>query len=685
MFVLWSADAFAQSWHTGLPVPGEVDGWIRHAVEAEEKAAYEEAAESYLRAAAFDPELSRFLRYRALRALLAHPSPPLDRVARLAEGAVEWPFEGAAQAAVMSSAARSGGLPKPAVLRAALATDDRAAVCEFLTVALQGRRDEGLDADEKVVDLHHGFCSDTEVASFADAFGVQPSPEARVARAERLYGQVRFYASADELEALGTLEDLEPKTLACRAMFRRGRTMYRIRKRRSESEPAYRWVAKQCTSDETRSFRKRALYAIGKRRFQLDDFDGARPFFETLLADFSKASHADDAILYLARIAREKGNRNRELELLDLAGKKYSDGDMYTEIVWEILETHYREGDWLEFVEAVRLTKLPEHDDHYYSQGRLDYFVARALMKLGKKEKALDTWKETWLKYPFSFYGYLSRVRLKKAGGVVPGLRVEQDARPLWIESPAWRVGPLGRLFRSGNVDLAVDYAASVRAATPEDRWRMAFVYDSAGRIDVSHNIVRRQIEGRPWGEPLNARLTQWSLAWPDPFGELVDEAVDAEVRQTERDPVDPALPKAIMREESSFIEDIESYAGALGLMQLMPRTALGHDSDIEGKATPDRLKTAEVNVRVGVDHLFWLSRRFKGHPVLMVAAYNAGSGNIDRWLRRYGSDDPALFIEDLPVLQTRNYTKRVIGSYAAYQWLSGRTDLDEQVVRPAR
>lgn len=679
--ILWSAGAAAQSWRSGVAEPGELDRWIGLAVDAEKQADYEAAADRYLQAAAFDPQLSRFLRYRALKALLAAPDPPSDRVEQLADGAVEWPYAGAADAAVRASAHRSGGLPDADVLATALETDDREMICEFLTAALQGRADEGLEFDAQVADLHHGYCSDTEVASFA----AEPSPRARVDRADRLYGQVRFYASADELAKLGDLAELKPPKLACRAMFRKGRTLYRIRKRRNESEPAYRWVAEHCTSDDTRSLRKRALYAVGKRRFQLDDYDGAKPFFETLLADYSEASHADDAILYLARIARVKGNRNRELELMELAGREHADGDMYTEIVWEVLETHYKNGDWLEFIESVRLQKLPEHDDHYYSQGRLDYFVGQALLKMNKKEKAVQTWKETWLKYPFSFYGYLSRVRLVKAGAVAPVLDVDPDAVPGWLDTPRWRVGALGRLFRAGNVDLAVDYAASVRPESNDDRWRIAYVYDEAGEYPVSHNIVRRQIEGRPWGEPIDARLVQWRLAWPDPFGPLVEQATTAEAQQTERDPVDPALPRAIMREESSFIEDIESYAGALGLMQLMPRTALGHDADIEGEASPDRLKTAEVNVRVGVDHLFWLSRRFKGHPVLMVAAYNAGSGNIDRWLRQYGSEDPAIFIEDLPVLQTRNYTKRVIGSYAAYQWLSGRPGLDDRVVKPTR
>ncbi|MEZ4460436.1 MAG: transglycosylase SLT domain-containing protein [bacterium] len=173
-------------------------------------------------------------------------------------------------------------------------------------------------------------------------------------------------------------------------------------------------------------------------------------------------------------------------------------------------------------------------------------------------------------------------------------------------------------------------------------------------------------------------------IAWPNPFGALVASACEAEAAQLGDKILDPALPTAIMREESSFIEDIESYAGALGLMQLMPRTALGHDDDIDGDATPERLKTAQVNVRVGVDHLFWLAKRFNGHPALIAAAYNAGGGAVGKWLNKQPNDDIALFVEDIPPLQTRDYTKRVMGSYAAYQYLAGQK-LDPRILMPAR
>ena len=664
----------------------DVDTALQRALAAEAAGDFGAAASNYQWAAAHDAQLSRFLRYRALRALLQTEQPSQARVDALAEGAASWGYAGSALAAVTADARRGGGLPKAALLRVALDSPDDDVVCEFITTQLTARIAGEGEVPPELIDIHHGECSDVVVPSFASQMKHEPTPEARLRRAERLYGQVRFTAASEELAALGDPEALSPEGLKCEVWFRTGRTLYRLLKRRSESEPAYRKVAEHCRGEDERTIRRQSLYAVGKRRFELGDMKASKPFFETLLADFPDASHADDAVFYLARIARAQKDRDREEELLALGAQKYTAGDMYPELVWEVLEVHYRAQKWQRFVEAVDAIERPDHDGYYYSQGRLEYFTAQALLKLGRAEEAKSRWKLAWSKYPWSFYGYLSRMRLAKLGEPPPDPEVVPDATPPWLDNRPWHAGPLGRLSQTAP-ELAAEFATAFRPQTDEQRWQLAWVYDRAGRYEVSHNIVRRSIDGRPWTEPLDARLAQWQLAWPDPFKELVTAAMAAEGEQAGKgEQVDPALPSAIMREESSFIEDIESYAGALGLMQLMPRTALAHDDDIEGDATPQRLKTAEINVRVGADHIYWLARRFDGHPVLMVAAYNAGSGRISKWLREHANDDIALFVEDIPVLQTRDYTKRVIGSYAAYQWLTkpGRS-LDDRVLRPAK
>jgi len=110
---------------------------------------------------------------------------------------------------------------------------------------------------------------------------------------------------------------------------------------------------------------------------------------------------------------------------------------------------------------------------------------------------------------------------------------------------------------------------------------------------------------------------------------------------------VDPELIHAIVRQESCFNEGAHSRVGAIGLMQLMPQTALG--LRINDPWNP------EHNIQGGIKYIAQMMRRFNGKPKLAIAAYNAGPGNVSKY---HGVP---------PFKETRNYVKRV---YAEYQRL---------------
>ena len=110
---------------------------------------------------------------------------------------------------------------------------------------------------------------------------------------------------------------------------------------------------------------------------------------------------------------------------------------------------------------------------------------------------------------------------------------------------------------------------------------------------------------------------------------------------------VEPELIHAIVRQESCFNEGAHSRVGAIGLMQLMPRTALG--LRINDPWNP------EHNIQGGIKYISQMMKRFEGEPKLAIAAYNAGPGNV----RKYKGIPP--------FKETRNYVKKV---YAEYQRL---------------
>jgi len=117
------------------------------------------------------------------------------------------------------------------------------------------------------------------------------------------------------------------------------------------------------------------------------------------------------------------------------------------------------------------------------------------------------------------------------------------------------------------------------------------------------------------------------------------------------RHSLDPALLAAVIYQESKFQSGAKSSSGAIGLMQLTPGTARGIAIRTHGSAFHTRdLYNPEINIRYGAWYLDNLFRKY-GSERLVLAAYNAGQGNVDRWRAR---GEPIRFSE------TKAYVKRV-------------------------
>ena len=137
---------------------------------------------------------------------------------------------------------------------------------------------------------------------------------------------------------------------------------------------------------------------------------------------------------------------------------------------------------------------------------------------------------------------------------------------------------------------------------------------------------------------------------------------------------LDPNLLLAVMRVESVYQPRIVSYAGAVGLMQIMPRTgrliaeAMGRDD-----FTTADLLDPETNLEFAAWYLASLIDRWDGHLPLAIASYNGGPHNVRRWLRDHAEDMPLdAFLERIPFTQTHRYVRRVLTHYEAYRQQQG-------------
>lgn len=250
-----------------------------------------------------------------------------------------------------------------------------------------------------------------------------------------------------------------------------------------------------------------------------------------------------------------------------------------------------------------------------------------------------------------NFFGFLAAERLNQP------YMLCQSRRPLEPETLAQVLVNDGvrralELYHVGLLHFArLEWSRSVRSMPASFRVQAALLAGQEGWHE-------KAISGL--SSPLRRSL------YRDRFPVVHRELFEASARQFG---LDADILIAIARAESALTPDAVSRAGAQGLMQLMPATARRlagpHGISLDGE---NPLFDPETNIQLGALHLAELVDRFN-HPVLALAAYNAGPEAVERWWGRFQPDDPLIFLEAIPYRETREYVSRVLAFATIYQW----------------
>jgi len=132
---------------------------------------------------------------------------------------------------------------------------------------------------------------------------------------------------------------------------------------------------------------------------------------------------------------------------------------------------------------------------------------------------------------------------------------------------------------------------------------------------------------------------------------------------------LDPAYVYGLIRQESRFVMDARSHVGASGLMQLMPATARWTARKIGLPFTAEQVVDRNVNLKLGTSYLKFVLDDFNGSQALAAAAYNAGPSRPRRW-REGATVEPAIWAENIPFAETRDYVKKVLSNATVYSVL---------------
>ena len=376
----------------------------------------------------------------------------------------------------------------------------------------------------------------------------------------------------------------------------------------------------------------------------------ASPFRAGSLTGFTDKNLREEALYWLAIIAKEEGDINLTATLLRQLLAEKSSSYYRTDALWQISWIYYMQGNLQKSLEILKqLENSPLRMRAIYWQGKISYI-------LGKKDNALRLFKTAAGSFPPDYYSTISKKAAKKLGSkthIMPAslyINKKQTEPNKTIDSLF--IKRAQRLLELGLNNLAVKELASIDQR--QDPITISLLYKQAGDFYHSYVLARNQT--------FSSSNFKYQLAFPKGYKELV------EMRAAELQ-LDPLLIYAVMMQESEFNEKTVSIAGAVGLLQIMPNTGEMIAMKLSRHSfTGDNLFEPYTNISFGAWYLKTLIARFNENLPLAIAAYNAGPNAVDEWLKRWGEFDMDEFVENIPYPETRKYVEKVLGYYETYK-----------------
>jgi soluble lytic murein transglycosylase len=376
----------------------------------------------------------------------------------------------------------------------------------------------------------------------------------------------------------------------------------------------------------------------------------ARDWLKMLLtnAEAAEAAGQYDQAYRIASKLRDTFPAGTKITALDLSTR-----DVYTSLAWLGGEIAYyklnRPRDAITMFQTYTDgARTPQ------TQAKGLYWAGRAAKKAGDAGQAQQYFTSAGRFFDF-FHGQLA---LEALGQPLPAAPAAPALPQLAASSvpPTYTAARLSSSFPGWKDSNSFMRALSNSAKTEEDFKRLFAWANAIGRPDLAVIAARSaRIEG------VSSTIR---LGYP-----TVNVPADQASNWT--------FIHAIARQESQFDRNAVSHAGARGLMQLMPGTARETSGKIAMAYRPEALNSdVTYNIQLGSTYFQRMLSYYNGSYPLAVAAYNAGPGNVNKWLARNGdprtgSIDILDWIEQIPIFETRNYVQRVLENAVMYDHLN--------------
>ena len=395
------------------------------------------------------------------------------------------------------------------------------------------------------------------------------------------------------------------------------------------------------------------------------DYDTAAVVYRRLIEQHPTSREADLASFKLGYMEVDRGDLGAAIPLLEAHVRERPDSQHLDEALWFLGRARWRHGDREGAVAAWQRLVASRSSSSLVPAAR--YWTARAAGLSGDTAAEESGLREVLERHPVSGYAWFAAHRLEHTF----------PARPV-VERPAWpaalanddRVRRAELLLAVGFQEWAAAELAEVPVRGREATLAMAHARIAAGDAKGGARLASSYCVS-PWkdGQPVAQQACT-----PRPAAPIVD-ALTAEYG------LPALLPFGIMQAESALDPSVTSWAGARGLMQIMPAEGprLHRARFGERPCDPDDLYRVPYNASLGTTELGMKAGSLEGVLAggtdlpAVIASYNGGEEAVRRWLAAYETaPEFDEFAEDISYTESRRYVRRVLGFVMRYRWVYG-------------
>jgi len=418
------------------------------------------------------------------------------------------------------------------------------------------------------------------------------------------------------------------------------------------------------------------LYRAARSALRAGDTTGATRITERMINTFPKTTLSDDMLVTLARVALFHGDFRTAIDTAARSRKAFPKGDFRWYALWVEFLANYTRKDYKAAISCLEQAKTCEDP---YLLPRFRYWKYRAMERIDKKKAIKGLWTVLDAR-PLNFYGILAANRLSRLlrlplRKVYQKLKNTNPPLPRFVQVPDRRTRLYGRpamikfLLASGMENTARAELHAMSRGKDWEKWVAVLGFRALKDLARSTGLAWKLLQAHPFFPKTWTGQKFYRLAYPTPFAWIIRHY--SRIMGISR-----WLVYGIMRRESVFNPDAVSWAGAVGLMQLMPATArrvalkLRYSRRTARRwSRRDHLKMPKINVKLGTWYLNYLMRLFK-NPMFAAAGYNGGEGAVFKLKKKYPRRAADELTELIEARETRRYVRAVVEGYARYRFL---------------